>query len=147
MLAIFRDGGDVHGETAALILGDRQARQSAKPINFGCLYGGGAERLRITARTNNGIEFSADQARQHHAGFFTAHGGLQRVHQSRQVLRPWADLRHHPIWPKALGRPSRHQGHVELEPLPARNQFPGPRHRRRRHQTGLGTPPPEVVRH
>ena len=30
--------------------GDRQARQPAKPINFGCLYGGGSEQLRITAR-------------------------------------------------------------------------------------------------
>lgn len=81
MLAVFRNEGDIHGETAALILGDRQARQPAKPINFGCLYGGGAERLRITARTKHGIEFSADQARQYDR-FFTSYSGLRSWHQS-----------------------------------------------------------------
>ena len=88
MLAVFRDGGDIHGETAALILGDRQARQPAKPINFGCLYGGGAERLRITARTKYGIEFSAEQAKQHHDRFFTTYGGLQSWQQSAKASAP-----------------------------------------------------------
>ena len=84
MLEIFRDGGDIHGETAALILGDRKARQPAKPINFGCLFGGGAERLRITARTDY-IEFRPDQARQHHDRFFTTYVGFRSWHQSARV--------------------------------------------------------------
>ena len=88
MLVIFRDGGDIHGETAALILGDRQARQQAKPINFGCLYGGGAERLRITARTKYGIEFSPEQARQYHAGIFNMFRGLQSWQQSARASAP-----------------------------------------------------------
>ena len=37
ILDIFRNGGDIHGQTAARILGDRQARQSAKPVNLGSL--------------------------------------------------------------------------------------------------------------
>ncbi|MGA7881751.1 MAG: DNA polymerase [Terrimicrobiaceae bacterium] len=88
MLAIFRDGGDIHGETAALVLGDRQARQPAKPINFGCLYGGGAERLRITARTDYGIEFSSEQARRHHNQVFTIYRGLPRWHRSAKASAP-----------------------------------------------------------
>ena len=85
MLAVFRDGGDIHGETAALVLGDRQARQPAKPINFGCLYGGGAERLRLTARTEYDLDFSAERARHYYDRFFTTYSGLQRWHQSARA--------------------------------------------------------------
>ena len=82
MLEVFRNGGDIHGETAARVLGDRAARQPAKPVNFGCLYGGGAERLRITARTEFGIEFSPEQAKQYHQQFFATYGNLRRWHQA-----------------------------------------------------------------
>ena len=86
MLGIFRNGGDVHGETAARVLGDRQARQPAKPINFGCLYGGGSERLRISARTNFGIEFTSEQAKEYHAGFFNTYPGIRRWHEGARNL-------------------------------------------------------------
>ena len=118
MLEIFRNGGDVHGATAERILGDRQARQPAKPINFGCLYGGGAERLRITARTNFGIEFTSEQAKEYHAGFFNTYPGIRRWHDLARNLsseltygatvygrRRWADPE----------RPRRPAG---LEPFP-----------------------------
>jgi hypothetical protein len=82
MLDVFRNGGDIHGETAERVLRDRQARQSAKPVNFGCLYGGGAERLRITARTEFGIEFAPEQAKQYHEGFFNAYPNLRRWHEA-----------------------------------------------------------------
>jgi DNA polymerase I len=82
MLEVFRNGGDIHGETAERVLHDRQARQPAKPINFGSIYGGGAERLRITARTEFGIEFDPDQAKQYHKQFFTAYPNLRRWHQA-----------------------------------------------------------------
>jgi DNA polymerase-1 len=82
MLEVFRNGGDIHGETAARVLGDRQARQPAKPVNFGCLYGGGAERLRITARTEFGIEFSPEQAKQYHEQFFATYANLRRWHEA-----------------------------------------------------------------
>ena len=80
MLTVFRNGGDIHGETAARVLGDRQARQPAKPVNFGCLYGGGAERLRISARTEFGIEFTPEQAEEYHTQFFNAYSNLRRWH-------------------------------------------------------------------
>ena len=86
MLEIFRNGGDVHGSTAERILGDRQARQPAKPINFGCLYGSGPERLRITARTNFGIEFTTEQAKEYHAGFFNAYPNIRHWHELARNL-------------------------------------------------------------
>jgi DNA polymerase-1 len=82
MLDVFRNGGDIHGETAERVLHDRQARQPAKPVNFGCLYGGGAERLRITARTEFGIEFTPEQAKEYHTQFFNAYPNLRRWHEA-----------------------------------------------------------------
>jgi DNA polymerase-1 len=73
---------DIHGETAERVLHDRQARQSAKPVNFGCLYGGGAERLRITARTEFGIDFTPGEAKQYHGQFFSAYPNLRRWHEA-----------------------------------------------------------------
>ena len=86
MLEVFRNGGDIHGETAERVLGNRQARQPAKPINFGCLYGGGSERLRISARTNFGIEFTSEQSKQYHDGFFSAWPNLRRWHGAARDL-------------------------------------------------------------
>ena len=88
MLDVFRNGGDIHGETAERVLRDRQARQPAKPVNFGCLYGGGAERLRITARTEFGIEFAPEQAKQYHEGFFNAYPNLRRWHEAARNFSP-----------------------------------------------------------
>ena len=82
MLEVFRNGGDIHAATAERVLGDRQARQPAKPVNFGCLYGGGAERLRITARTNFGVELTPEQSKQYHAEFFNTWPNLRRWHQA-----------------------------------------------------------------
>jgi hypothetical protein len=42
MLEVFRNGGDIHGETAERVLLDRAARQPARPVNFSNIYGGGA---------------------------------------------------------------------------------------------------------
>jgi DNA polymerase-1 len=82
MLEVFRNGGDIHGETAEWVLGDRQARQPAKPVNFGCLYGGGSERLRISARTNFGIEFAPEQAKEYHTQLFNTYPNLRSWHQA-----------------------------------------------------------------
>jgi DNA polymerase I len=86
MLGVFRNGQDIHGETAERVLGDRQARQPAKPINFGCLYGSGSERLRITARTKFGIEFTPEQAKEYHTQLFNTYPNLRRWHQAARDL-------------------------------------------------------------
>jgi DNA polymerase I-like protein with 3'-5' exonuclease and polymerase domains len=82
LLEVFRHGGDVHKETASTVLGDPAARQEAKTVNFGCLYGGGWERLQITARTEFGLEFSDDQAKRYHRGFFQAYPNLRKWHRA-----------------------------------------------------------------
>jgi DNA polymerase-1 len=82
LLDMFRNGGDVHTETATHVLGDSKARQEAKTVNFGCLYGGGWERLQITARTEFGLEFSDGQAQRYHAGFFRAYPNLRKWHRA-----------------------------------------------------------------
>jgi DNA polymerase-1 len=88
MLEVFRNGGDIHGETAERVLHDRQARQPAKPVNFGCLYGDGSDRLRITARTEFGIEFTPEQAKQYHDGFFNTYPNLRRWHEAAGIQAP-----------------------------------------------------------
>jgi DNA polymerase-1 len=83
LLEVFRQpNGDVHRETASRVLGDPAARQEAKTINFGCLYGGGWERLKITARTEFGLEFSDGQAQRYHRGFFQAYPNLRKWHRA-----------------------------------------------------------------
>lgn len=50
MLKAFRDGRDIHTETARLILGhepDKEERQVAKTCNFLILYGGGPKKLAV----------------------------------------------------------------------------------------------------
>jgi len=80
MLEVFRNGGDIHTETAQRVLGNASAGQQAKTINFGCLYGGGPARLRITARTEFGLEFSGAEAKKYHSGFFQAYPALRKWH-------------------------------------------------------------------
>ena len=124
MLAVFRNGGDIHGETAALVLGDRQARQPAKPINFGCLYGGGAERLRITARTDTASNSAPSRPGNTYDRFFTTYSGLGRWHQSARILRRGVDLRCYPVWPQALGGSRRPQGRGEWNRFQLATNFP-----------------------
>jgi DNA polymerase I len=69
-------------------LHDCHARQAAKPVNFGCLYGGGSERLRITARTEFGVEFTPEQAKQYHDQFFSAYPNLRRWHEAARDSSP-----------------------------------------------------------
>jgi hypothetical protein len=81
MLEIFRRGGDVHTETASTVLGDPAARQEAKTVDFGCLYGGGWQRLQLTARTEFGLEFSMRSS-----------GQISRSRLIRRVLRIGKDI-------------------------------------------------------
>jgi len=68
LTAIFRDGRDVHAETAARIAGiDADAvsaaqRDGAKPINYGAVYGQGPHGLRESAFINYGVQMSLDEA-------------------------------------------------------------------------------------
>ena len=88
MLAVFRNGGDIHSETAGMVLHNRSARQEAKAINFGMIYGGGPERLRITAQTEFGVDFTPEQAKRYHEAFFQTYSALRKWHEAVRVASP-----------------------------------------------------------
>lgn len=89
MLRAFREGQDLHALTAALVLGKRPEaitkgdRQLAKALNFGLLYGLGAEGLRKYALTAYGVALSPEDAQQLRHAFFRAYPGLKRWHRAQ----------------------------------------------------------------
>lgn len=87
MLAAYRDGGDLHTQTALVLLGrdhfvddaeKKSARQVAKSANFGLLYGMGAKKLGLYARVNYGVEMTDEEAEWCHRVFFQAYPTLRR---------------------------------------------------------------------
>jgi DNA polymerase-1 len=92
MVEAYRRGDDLHTLTARMLLGKDEVtkadRQLAKAVNFGLLYGMGWKGFRIYARTNYGVDLTAEQAQSYRAAFFQAYPGLARWHQ--QVRRAHA---------------------------------------------------------
>ena len=84
MLAAYRQGLDLHTLTAQRVLGiaevTKQHRQLAKAINFGLLYGMGAETFQLYAKANYGVDLTLEQAQQYRAAFFAAYPGLVQWH-------------------------------------------------------------------
>jgi DNA polymerase-1 len=78
LISAFRDGADVHARTAALVFGveadevDPEMRSRAKAINFGILYGMGAQRL---ARETG---FSYKEAQEFIDQYFEALPGVRK---------------------------------------------------------------------
>lgn len=85
MIEAFQRGEDLHTLTARLVTGkaepSREDRQLAKALNFGLLYGMGAEGLRVYARTNYGLELSPQEAEALREAFFRAYPGLRAWHR------------------------------------------------------------------
>jgi DNA polymerase-1 len=88
LLDAYRRGDDLHSLTARNVLGvaevTKEARQLAKAINFGLLYGMGAKAFRDYARTNYGVEMAEAQAGEYREAFFRTYPGLRRWHRSMQ---------------------------------------------------------------
>jgi len=86
MLAAYRDGIDLHMTTAAAVSGkpiadlDRKGpeRQLAKAVNFGLLYGQGANGLARYAAASYGVTMSVAEAAAAQAAFFQAYSDLHR---------------------------------------------------------------------
>jgi DNA polymerase-1 len=89
MLQAYRTGGDLHVRTGARVLGvpehdvTTQQRQLAKALNFGLIYGMGAERFRAYAQATYGVHLTAQQATAFRERFFREYRGL-RAWQARQ---------------------------------------------------------------
>lgn len=92
LMDAYRRGDDLHTLTARRVLGKEDVgkpdRQIAKSLNFGLLYGMGADSLRVYARSTYGVDLTEDEARQYRDSFFTAYPGLATWHRrirSRQT--------------------------------------------------------------
>lgn len=99
MLRIYRSGGDIHIETALIILGttltqfkllpkaeQKLARQKAKAVNFGLLYGMWWRKLIIYAKTQYQVEFSEDEARNIREAFFQKYSALGPWHEDAKAF-------------------------------------------------------------
>ena len=88
---VFLDGLDAHRATAAVIMElhpdavTSGQRQSAKPVNFGLIYGMMPDKLVLYAMANYGVALSLSQARQYRKRYFSRYQGIEHWH--RRVLR------------------------------------------------------------
>lgn len=95
MIGIYNSGGDIHISTACIVLGvteeefvlldravKKDARQKAKAVNFGFLYGMGWRKFIGYAKTQYNVEFTEAEARRVRAGFFIKYRSLERWHLS-----------------------------------------------------------------
>ena len=85
MARAFRSGQDLHTLTAQRVLGkaevSREDRQLAKALNFGLLYGMGAESLRSYSMANYGIHLTVEEAQRFREAFFRLYPGLRMWHR------------------------------------------------------------------
>lgn len=87
MRAVFRAGRDPHRATAANLAGkpehaiDDHERKLAKAVNFGFLFGMGAERFRSYAKDSYGLELDPQQAAEAREAFFRTFPGIAAWHR------------------------------------------------------------------
>lgn len=110
MLRLYQTGQDIHRATAAWVLGipaskvDKEARKKAKAVNFGFVYGMGAQKFVSTAFEKYELNFTLDEARAIRKQFFTQFSGLPRWHarqrrlvnEHARVVSPLGRVRHLP---------------------------------------------------
>ena len=91
-LSLIQRGVDVHMAMAERMTGKPAAqvtpeeRKSAKPVNFGYLYGMWWTKFKETAKVQYGIEFTDDEARASRVAFFDMYPGFTRWHQRQRRL-------------------------------------------------------------
>ena len=75
--------------TARTVLGKenitKDERKLAKPVNFGLIYGLGADSLRAKAKSEYGIDLTVEDARRYRAAFFNGYQGVGRWHRRLQA--------------------------------------------------------------
>ena len=97
MLRIYREGGDIHKETALIVLGiskarfselpkdeQKSARQKAKAVNFGFIYGMGWRKFIGYAKTQYAVEFTEEEAQRIRNAFFNKYSKLQAWHEKQR---------------------------------------------------------------
>lgn len=92
MLRLLQRGIDLHTATAAFVNNipleqvTKQQRQDAKPVNFGFLYGMGAEKFARYARKNYKVNFTPIQAQAIRNTYFANYAGLQRWYHACDLI-------------------------------------------------------------
>jgi DNA polymerase-1 len=87
MLKAFEDGTDLHRLTASQVLSkpldqvSKEERQLAKALNFGLLYGMGAEGLKTYAATQYGVSLPLERAIEYREKFLATYPGLAKWHR------------------------------------------------------------------
>lgn len=86
LLRAFREGADIHALTARAVLAvqdvSKEQRHLAKALNFGLLYGMGAEAFQRYARAQYGLRLTEAEAGRYREVFFKAYPGLAQWHRS-----------------------------------------------------------------
>jgi len=99
MLNAYAQGRDLHTLTAQSLTGrdevSKDDRKLAKAVNFGLLYGMGAQGLRSYALKSYGVRMSLEEATLYRRRFFETYPGLKRWHddERRGWLRGHAETR------------------------------------------------------
>ena len=65
----------------------KQDRQLAKALNFGLVFGMGADTFRLYAKANYGLDLSETQAQQYRNAFFKSYPGLAAWHPTPVTQR------------------------------------------------------------
>lgn len=99
MIRIYRENGDIHTETAAIVMGltmerfkmlpkseQKEARSKAKAVNFGFLYGMGWRKFIGFAKTQYGVTFTEDEAQRVRANFFRKYKYLPKWHDAMRTF-------------------------------------------------------------
>lgn len=90
MLKIYREGGDIHTETARVLTGGREPtkeeRSKAKAVNFGFLYGMLAKKFVDYAYDSYGVVFTRSEAEAYRNAFFAKYSRLLPWHKEQEEL-------------------------------------------------------------
>lgn len=99
MRMVFQTGGDIHRETASVVLGKppekvtKEERKMAKAVNFGLIYGMGWPKLVIYARDNYGVDMNDGQAKAFRVRYFETYNALPKWHErQRRVVRAFGEV-------------------------------------------------------
>lgn len=90
MLRIYREGGDIHTETARVLTGGREPtkdeRSKAKAVNFGFLYGMLAKKFVDYAYDSYGVTFTRSEAEAYRNAFFAKYSRLLPWHKQQEEV-------------------------------------------------------------
>jgi len=105
LMKIYLDNEDAHRKTASIVSHvslanvTKKQRQAAKAVNFGLIYGLGAERLVIYSMANYGVPISLAEAKTFIKRYFEGYAGVRRWHD-----RAIRDFERHPVVRTLSGR-------------------------------------------